>query len=122
VDISRAGPFGNPFNMGIFNNNESHRRESIALYQLWLNSRPSISAEDLVLADGSLVAPSLRPRGAYWRTRTGLDVQIAIQNLVRDYPDARAFRLRCSPDPADCLSHGGSLASEFRAVIGSNAA
>ena len=122
VDISRAGPFGNPFNMGIFNNNESHRRESIALYQLWLNSRPSVCAEDLVLADGSMVAASLRPRGVYWRTRTGLDVQIAIQNLIRDHPDARAFRLRCSPSPADRLSHGGPLASEFRAIIGSDAA
>ena len=83
----------------------------------WLTARPSVCAEDMTLSDGSHPAQTVRPRGAYWRSRTALDVIADFDRLRRANPHARAFRLQCSQSCRGRLCHGSALASELRAQM-----
>jgi hypothetical protein len=117
VDITRNGPFGNPFPLGIFDGNNHRRREVVSLHERWLNHRPAIEAGDLTLADGSPLGPTTRPRSRFWSERTALDVLSAFENLTRSNRNARAFRLVCSRSCRNRLCHGTAVAAELRAFL-----
>ena len=117
VDITRAGPFGNPFLLGRFDSNGMRRRECVVLYKRWLDARPPLAAADMDYGDGQPLPSSAEPRSDYWRSRTATDVMSAFERLARDNPDAAAFRLICSPSCTDRLCHGDVLAPELRSFL-----
>ena len=117
VDITRAGPFGNPFLLGSFDSNDMRRRECVALYGRWLDARPPLAAADMDYGDGRPLPSCVEPRSDYWRSRTATDVMAALERLVSANHganpcanrDAAAFRLVCSPSCSGRLCHGDVL-------------
>ena len=120
VDITRSGPFGNPFPMGLFGSNSARRREVVVLHERWLTGDPTTPAGDMRLSDRSDLAHTVRPRGTYWKERCALDVLSSLEDLARAHPNAQAFRLCCSSSCRGNLCHGTALASEFRAFLRSD--
>ena len=117
VDITRAGPFGNPFLLGRFDTNGARRRECVALYGRWLDARPPIEAADMSYGDGEPLPRCVEPQTEYWRGRTATDVMAAFERLTRSNPNAAAFRLICSPNCKGRLCHGDVLAPELRSFL-----
>ena len=116
VDITRSGPFGNPFPMGWFDANGKRRRQCVALHLTWLQARPPIAACELCLDDGSKLPSVYRPKQG-WGDRTATDVTAAMSALRSRHPNAQAFRLVCSPSCKNRLCHGDALAIELRAFL-----
>ena len=108
IDITRAGPFGNPFPMGLFDSNGTRRRQCVALYKQWLDARPATRAADLLIG-GSEELPRIHRPSGRWRDRTATDVMSACQRLVEANPDTAAFSLVCSRSCRGKLPHPPSL-------------
>ena len=118
VDVTRSGPFGNPFRLGGF---RARVREVVELHRRWLDSRPARAASAVRLSDGSPIPRRMQPTQE-WADWTSFDVLDAFDDLVARYPDADAFRLHCSPSCKGRLCHGATVASELRLFLAANSA
>ena len=116
VDITRSGPFGNPYTLGILDLNTSRRREAVVLHERWILAR-SMPAGDMRLTDGSPIGVVVSPRSPYWKSRTGLDLNYDFERLMSDNPEAEAFRFVCSRSCRGNLCHGTALIREFRLFL-----
>ena len=111
VDVTRKGPFGNPFPLGPTDSLGSLRRECIATYQAWLQAAPPMEA-GAMLVNGRSVPCMLRPRKA-WKAWTSRDVTAAMHDLLETHRGVEYFRLICSPACDGRLCHSDILAREF---------
>jgi hypothetical protein len=114
IDITRTGPFGNPFPMGIFGSNDSRRREVVATYERWLAERTT-RADQMRLPDGSPLPITIRPRPRQ-AANLGIDQIAELRDVCDQAPEDATIRLVCSHACKHRLCHGSVLRDAYRCV------